>query len=602
MGKCPGQIWLPVGVSKRMRQCCGRCFELGYGQSRTRSSASDLGWSGCGYFQRAERENPAIIEGDQQLEKEVWVTTGCILVEMHVTNWAVAQKEDPELNAVLQWLGSRKKADLRTLLGECIMSKEGWMVWRNHENFTSLWGTLYLCSTPKGENEDLLLFVVPKAHQTATLNGCHWDAGHQGCDCTLSLLQECLWWPGMAKQMRQVIKACRCCLQYEGSTLKAPLCPIVATTPLDLLHVDFTSIETTMELDKSPWVANVLVFQDHFTKHVLVYVTPDQTAKTIAKFLYGGYISIFGAPARLLSDRGTSFTSSIIEELCKILGIQWLQTMPYHPQTNGLVERSHQMIMHMIGKLGKDKKADWPSHLAEIVHAYNATQSTVTGYSPHYVMFGWWPRLLVIFVFPTVGSNGAPTREASSRNVGVYVASVRDWLRSTLQEVQAQSTTKACWQKGYYDRKIGAVNLNPGDMVLMKADAWKGKRKIKDRWDEETWEVSWQIAADVPSYKMTNQHGWSWVLHQNQLLLIASEVDIPLCMGNHHTQDRCTSPTPCKTTSSGGDEKRTPQENNGKVVTQWSTSKASLGGKMGSCSLNHGSLPEHPLKMGEDHR
>ena len=54
-----------------------------------------------------------------------------------------------------------------------------------------------------------------------------------------------------------------------------------------------------MELDKSPQVANVLVFQDHFTKHVLAYVTPNQTAKTIAKFLYGGYISIFGALARL---------------------------------------------------------------------------------------------------------------------------------------------------------------------------------------------------------------------------------------------------------------------------------------------------------------
>ena len=57
---------------------------------------------------------------------------------MHVTDWAVAQKEDPELNAVLQWLGSRKKADLRTLLGECIMSEEGQMVWRNCQNFTSL--------------------------------------------------------------------------------------------------------------------------------------------------------------------------------------------------------------------------------------------------------------------------------------------------------------------------------------------------------------------------------------------------------------------------------------------------------------------------------
>ena len=62
--------------------------------------------------------------------------------------------------------------------------------------------------------------------------------------------------------------------------------------------------------------------------------------------------------------------------------------MPYHLQTNGLLERSHQMIMCMIGKLEEEKKADWPSHLAEIAHAYNATRSTVTRYSPHYLMFG----------------------------------------------------------------------------------------------------------------------------------------------------------------------------------------------------------------------
>ena len=216
----------------------------------------------------------------------------------------------------------------------------------------------------------------------------------------------------------------------------------MATALLDLLHVDFTSIETMMELDQSPKVTNVLVFQDHFTRHVLEYVTPDQTVKTVAKFLYGGYISIIGALARLLSDRGTSFTSSIIEELCKILGIQQLQTMPYHPQTNRLVMRSHQMIMHMIGKLGEDKKANWPSHLAEIVHAYNATQSAVTGYSPHYLIFRQQPRLPVNFIFPTIGSNEAPMRQASARSVEVYVASVRDQLRSTLKEAQAHRPQK----------------------------------------------------------------------------------------------------------------------------------------------------------------
>ena len=120
--------------------------------------------------------------------------------------------------------------------------------------------------------------------------------------------------------MRQTISACTCCLQYEGGFLKAPLCPIVATAPLDLLHVDFTSIETTLEPNQSPRVTNVLVFRDHFMKHVCM--TPDQTVKTVTKFLYRGYISIFGAPARFLSDRDASFMSSVIEEMCKILGIK----------------------------------------------------------------------------------------------------------------------------------------------------------------------------------------------------------------------------------------------------------------------------------------
>ena len=110
---------------------------------------------------------------------------------MHVTNWATAQREDPNLDAVLHLLEAKKKTDLRTLLGQHASSEENQIVWRNHQNFMVLQDALYLCSMPKGENEDLLLFMVPKAHCTATLNGCHQDAGHQGCGCTLSLLQEC---------------------------------------------------------------------------------------------------------------------------------------------------------------------------------------------------------------------------------------------------------------------------------------------------------------------------------------------------------------------------------------------------------------------------
>ena len=184
--------------------------------------------------------------------------------------------------------------------------------------------------------------------------------------------------------------------------------------------------------------------------------------------------------------------------MCKILGVKKLQTMPCHLQTNGLVERSHQTMMRMIRKLGKGKKANWPGHLAEIAHAYNATCSTVTRYSLHYLMFGQRPRFPVNFYFPTFRSTEDPMTEVSAKHVDEYMATVHEWLRTTLQEAQVQSTAEAHWQKLYYDWKIGAINSKPGDLVLVRPDGFKGKRKIKDRWEEETCKVVHQITTDIP--------------------------------------------------------------------------------------------------------
>ena len=127
--------------------------------------------------------------------------------------------------------------------------------------------------------------------------------------------------------------------------------------------------------------------------------------------------------------------------------------MPYYPQMNRLVERSHQTILQMIGNLGEDEKADWPSHLAEIVHAYNTTQSTVMGYSPHYLMFGHQPRLPVDFYFPILRSTEGPGRGTPTRHVDEYIATVRDHLRTALQEAQAQSTAETQRQKWHYGWK-----------------------------------------------------------------------------------------------------------------------------------------------------
>ena len=155
----------------------------------------------------------------------------------------------------------------------------------------------------------------------------------------------------MVEDCQASVKGCQCCKIFEGVVVKAPLCPIKAYVPLKLVHIDFTSIESTMELNQPPSVKNVLVVTDHFMRYSMAFVTKDQKAKTVTQILYEWFISVFGAPTKLLSDRGVNFTSALVEELCSAFGIQKCRTTAYHTQCNGQVERFHQTLFRMIGKL-----------------------------------------------------------------------------------------------------------------------------------------------------------------------------------------------------------------------------------------------------------
>ena len=163
---------------------------------------------------------------------------------------------------------------------------------------------------------------------------------------------------------------------------------MMVTTPLQLVHLDFTLFETTTNLNELPKVKDILVIVDLFTRYTRAYVTKDQKALTAAKILYEGFISNFGAPKRILRDQGKAFTSEVVEQLCSQFGISQLTTTAYHPQGNSQVEQAHQTLGRMIGKLGDEFKGQWPRHLSKLTHAYNSTQAAVTGYSPHFLMFG----------------------------------------------------------------------------------------------------------------------------------------------------------------------------------------------------------------------
>ena len=180
---------------------------------------------------------------------------------------------------------------------------------------------LYLIMTPKGQAEGVVTFIVPMDQCCVTLNGIHRDAGHQGQARTLALTQERFWWWTLVEDYKAMIRGCQCCRAFKGAISKAPLCSIRVYAPLELMHVDFTSIKTDMELNKPPQVKNVLVITNHFKRYAMTFIMKHQTAKTVARVLYKQFIIIFGAPAKLLSDRGANFTSRLVEELCSTFGI-----------------------------------------------------------------------------------------------------------------------------------------------------------------------------------------------------------------------------------------------------------------------------------------
>ena len=292
--------------------------------------------------------------------------------------------------------------------------------------------------------------------------------------------------------------------------------------PGELLHVDFTSIEETVPLKEEPVIRNVLVLQDHFSKYVVAYVVKDQTARTAAVTLKNGYFGLFGAPAYLVSDQGKTFTGHLITHLCELYGVHKLRTSPYHAQTNGQVKRMNQTIIRMIGKLAEDKKVRWSEHLLELLSAYNGTRSAVTGYSPYYLLFGRKNRMPVDCLFPTLCESPHRTK------MEVSVATMQKRLKEAFEVARRLTYEEATKQRRYYDRRAGAVTLQPGDVVMVRTDGFVGKRKVKDRWEDGGFIVESQL-GDWPVYKVRcpsaddRQKPKYRILHRNRLLLVTDE-------------------------------------------------------------------------------
>ena len=166
----------------------------------------------------------------------------------------------------------------------------------------------------------------------------------------------------------------------------APMENIVATHPLELVHLNYLYSEPGRGKEE-----NVLVVINHFTHYTQAYVTQSKMALARAKALWDNFIIHYGLPEKILSDKGRNVESELIVDLCKIMGTKKLRTSPYYPSMNGQCKRFNSTLISMLGKLPPKQKSNWNSSIGVLVHAYNYTQNSATGFRPYFIMYGRQP-------------------------------------------------------------------------------------------------------------------------------------------------------------------------------------------------------------------
>ena len=363
-------------------------------------------------------------------------------------DWFKLQRADPSLATIIHLMESdqlykrkpykKDSADVKSLL-------------RIKKSLVLTKGILFRKSFTDNTSSKKIIWqlVIPKSHRHQAILGCHDEVGDQGRVRTLSLLRERFFWPNMQVEATQHIAKCSRCLKRKSTPQVAPLQPILVSQPLELVHLEYLTLEPSKEN-----IENVLVITDHFTRYALAYASKTQTAQATARILWDNFICHYGFPEQFISDQGRNFESDLIQELCKIAGVKKLHTTPYHPQSNGQCERFNSTLCNMLGTLSDEEKSDWKSHLGCMTHAYNCTKHASTTYSPYYLMFGRHPRLPIDVAFglhkPNCSDNCSKSR---------YIQKLRRRLNYAHKKASKYSSEQAQKYKTSYDKSVKGPQL-----------------------------------------------------------------------------------------------------------------------------------------------
>lgn len=211
--------------------------------------------------------------------------------------------------------------------------------------------------------------------------------GHFAIHRTLSKIKQSYWWPNLKQSVINHIKSCLVCQAYNINRQKRPgyLCP---TSPPDgpnqLIGIDFCGPFPITPHDNK----YVLCLTDYFTKFVTALPLPTCSAQDTAEAIFKHYICIFGIPKAIITDQGTSFKNQLLSSFSELFGYHHILCTPYHPQSNGQVERFNGTFVAQIAKLTDREHNNWDDYLHAIVFAYNTGIHSSTKISPYELTFG----------------------------------------------------------------------------------------------------------------------------------------------------------------------------------------------------------------------
>ena len=322
--------------------------------------------------------------------------------------------------------------------------------------------------------------VLPEKYKPMIFEELHCKMGHLGAERVFNLARQRVYWPNMYSEIEIFTqKVCKCNAQKKPHRPNvAPLQSIISSSPMELVSIDFLHLE-----ESSSKHEYILLIVDHFTRYAVGYPCKNKSAVTAAKHLYNDFVLKFGLPGRIMHDQGREFENKIFASLEGYCGVAKSRTTPYHPQTNGTVERMNSTLLKMLRTLPEDKKKNWHLYVDKVLFAYNSTRHDSTGFSPHFLLFGREP-ILPLDLMLGIEQESKPTN---------YVKFVENW-KLQMQEAYKIAKEKAGLRKSAdekrWQNRLIASTLKPGDKVLIKnVRETGGPGKIRTFWEQSIYKV-----------------------------------------------------------------------------------------------------------------